>query len=526
MLTQELTDYPCKNDKKVLLDGFRYGFRIPYHGSREQRLSKNHGTALKQPDIVWKKLSEEIKLGRVAGPFQDIPIDNLIVSPIGLVPKSSPGEYRLIFDLSYPQGASINAGILREDSSVSYTKFDEVVHMVRQEGKGSFLFKVDIKSAFRLLPIHIQDFALLGMKFQDQFFVDKCLPFGLSLSCALFEKFSCFLEWHIKKISGSKLIIHYLDDFCGCKKNQEKADSILEKTLLAFSKLGVPVAPEKVEGPVTCLKFLGLEVDTVAMQVRIPKDKLEDLRENITFVLNKAGRKITLRELQSLIGKLNFACKAILPGRAFCRRLIDATIGVKKPFHRIKVSTSMVKDLLTWQSFLDNHNGASMMIDESNKVLDLFTDASGSLGFGAYFEGHWTNAPWPSRILEEKALKKDITYKELFPIVLSVLLWGHRFSNGKVTFHCDNEAVVSIINKQSTSHRRSMGLVRMLVYFCLTHNIVFKARHIPGKNNDIADALSRLQHSKFKALAPRGADKVRTEIPVAIWTGLLSKLDD
>ena len=169
MLTQELTDYPCKNDKKVLLDGFRYGFRIPYHGSREQRLSKNHGTALKQPDIVWKKLSEEIKLGRVAGPFQDIPIDNLIVSPIGLVPKSSPGEYRLIFDLSYPQGASINAGILREDSSVSYTKFDEVVHMVRQEGKGSFLFKVDIKSAFRLLPIHIQDFALLGMKFQDQF---------------------------------------------------------------------------------------------------------------------------------------------------------------------------------------------------------------------------------------------------------------------------------------------------------------------------------------------------------------------
>ena len=83
-------------------------------------MSKNHGIALKQPDIVWKKLSEEIKLGRVAGPFQDIPIDNLIVSPIGLVPKSSPGEYRLIFYLSYPQGASINAGILREDSSVSY----------------------------------------------------------------------------------------------------------------------------------------------------------------------------------------------------------------------------------------------------------------------------------------------------------------------------------------------------------------------------------------------------------------------
>ena len=185
----------------------------------------------------------------------------------------------------------------------------------------------------------------------------------------------------------------------------------------------------------------------------------------------------------------------------------------------------MVKDLLIWQSFLDNHNGASIMIGESIEVLDLFTDASGRLGFGAYFEGHWTNAPWPTRILEEKSLEKDITYKELFPIVLSVLLWGHRLSNRRVTFHCDNEAVVFLINRQSTSHRRSMGLLRMLVYFCLTHNIVFKARHIPGKNNDIADALSRFQHSKFEALAPR-ADKFRTEIPVAIWKRLVAKLDD
>ena len=98
---------------------------------------------------------------------------------------------------------------------------------------------------------------------------------------------------------------------------------------MAFSKLGVPVAPEKVEGPGTCLKFLGWEVDTVAMQVRIPEDKLKDLKDTINSVLNKAGRKITLKDLQSIIGKLNFACKAILPGRAFCRRFIDATSSVK-----------------------------------------------------------------------------------------------------------------------------------------------------------------------------------------------------
>ena len=438
------------------------------------------------------------------------------------MPKSNPGEFRLIFDLSYPQGASINSGISREDASVSYTKFDEVVTMVRHEGPGSFLVKVDIKSAFRLLPIHPQDFPLLGMEFQGKFFIDKCLPFGLSVSCALFEKFSCFLEWHIRNATDSEMLIHYLDDFCGCQKDFKKAELLLKIILSSFETLGVPIAQEKVEGPVTCLKFLGLEVDTVDMQVRIPQDKLKDLRDTIAWVISRADKKITLKELQSLIGKLNFACRAIIPGRAFCRRLIDATIGVKKSFHKIRVSRNMVKDLLTWQSFINNHNGDSMMLDENREILDLYTDASGSKGFGAYFEGHWTMGVWPEKI---KAIKTDIMYKELFPIVLSLLLWGQKFRNSRIVFHCDNESVVAIINKQSTPHKLSMGLVRVLVYFCLKNNIVFKARHIPGKVNDIADALSRLQLNRFRRLVPQ-ADKDMTIIPTEILNQLLGKLDD
>ena len=100
----------------------------------------------------------------------------MIVLPIGLAPKTTPGEYRLNFDLSFPQGASINAGILREDSSVSYTRFDEIIHMIRAEGNGSFPFKVNIKSAFRLLPIHTKDFALLGVEFQRKILWTNIYP--------------------------------------------------------------------------------------------------------------------------------------------------------------------------------------------------------------------------------------------------------------------------------------------------------------------------------------------------------------
>ena len=465
---------------------------------------------------------EETKLGRVAGPFEHMPFENLIVSPIGLVPKSSPGEYRLIFDLSYPDGFSINSGIAKEDSSVSYTRFDEVVHMVQHEGKGAYLIKVDIKSAFRLLPIHPHDFPLLGMEYQGNFFVDKCLPFGLSLSCALFEKFSSFLEWHIRQVTGSNLMIHYLDDFCGCERDKEKATSVLSQTLSAFSQLGVPVAPEKVEGPVTCIKFLGLDVDTVAMQVRIPDDKLKDLKTLIDKVIEKEHKKITLKELQSLIGKLNFACKAIVPGRAFCRRLIDSTIGIKKAHHRVRVSHCMVEDLRIKQSFLRNHNGASMMLEEKGRILDLYTDASGGIGFGAYFDGHWTLGAWPEKV---QSAKLDITFKELFPIVLSLSLWGETFKNCRVFFHCDNEAVVTIINKQSTRNKPSMRLLRILVLTCLTQNIAFKAKHIPGLRNDIADALSRFQLKRFRRLTPQ-ADRDQTPIPKDTWKELLGKFPD
>lgn len=506
-----------------MYNGFENGFKIPYEGPRNDRHSKNHGSAFTQPDLINERLQDEIKLGRVAGPFDSPPLENLLISPIGLVPKSTPGQFRLIFDLSYPHGSSVNSGISKVYSSVAYTHFDEITKMVQREGQGSYLFKVDIKSAFRLLPIHPEDFSLLGMEFQEKYYVDKCLPFGLSVSCALFEKFSSFLEWHIKHSTKSDKLIHYLDDFCGCNRQRDVTKTILEQTLNSFDMLGVPVAEDKVEGPSTRIKFLGLEVDTEQMLVQLPIDKLNDLRSCIDEVLKQKSKKITLRSLQSLIGKLNFACRAIVPGRAFCRRLIDATIGATRPFHKIRVTRGMVEDLLVWKSFLDNHNGASMMISEvSESHLDLFTDAAGSIGFGAYFDGHWTNGKWPAYLLDVD----NIALKELFPIVLSLFLWGVKFKNQKVVFFCDNSAVVIMINKQSSKDKLCMHLLRMLVSICLEKNVVFKAKHIPGLDNDIADALSRFQHSRFERLAPAFADKERTQIPQKIWLKLLKKLTD
>ena len=101
--------------------------------------------------------------------------------------------------------SSINDSIDPSYCEVTYASFDVAVRIVASAGPGALMAKADIQSAFRLLPIHPSDFELLGIKVAGQFFVDKALPMGASCSPALFEKFSTFLEWVTKEVSGQSV---------------------------------------------------------------------------------------------------------------------------------------------------------------------------------------------------------------------------------------------------------------------------------------------------------------------------------
>jgi hypothetical protein len=127
-----------------------------------------------------------------------------------------------------------------------------------------------------------------------------------------------------------------------------------------FSKWG-PLAEDKTVLPVKTLTFLGIEFDTVAMELRLTCEKLTELRQRIKLLLG--CKNTTLREIQSINGLLNFACQVVVPGRAFCRRLIDATCKVKKSWHKVRILVDMKKDLQVWLNFLDGYNGVSVMLD-------------------------------------------------------------------------------------------------------------------------------------------------------------------
>lgn len=279
------------------------------------------------------------------------------MSPVGVVPKKTAGEFRCIQHLSYPYGASVNDGIPVEDTSVTYSRVDDAVGLILRSGVGCFLAKTDIKSAFRIIPFRPADYHLLGIYWRGNYYFDRCLPMGLASSCKTFEALSTAVQWIAQTKLGISYMLHLLDDFLIISGSHEQSSRELALFLELCSYLGIPMAPDKTVGPSTVLSFAGIELDTVHSEARLPRDKVMRCASLLSDYLKR--KKVTLRELQSLIGLLNFACSVVLPGRAFLRRLIDLTIGITRPQHFIRLTRAVKSDMRTWLAFLSNLNGSS-----------------------------------------------------------------------------------------------------------------------------------------------------------------------
>ena len=347
-----LLNYRDRDIAATLYEGFLYGFKIHYSGPRTAVDSKNLKSVFQHPSLVLEKVQSEIELGRIAGPFHNRPISNLRCSLIGLVPKKT-GGFRLIAHLSHPSFESVYSYIDSEFSLVKYSTFDHAISLIQRLGKGALIGKKDLKSAFRLLPVYPGCFDLLGFKLEGNSYIDKMMPMGCSESCSYFERFSIFIEWVVRNEANSYNIKHYLDDFLFAGEgNTDVCNRLMNNFSLVCDRLNVPIANEKSVGPTTVLEYLGLTIDTVNMLVKIPDDKILELKEKMSFVLK--SKKAILKVLQSLAGSLAFCTRAFLSGRVFSGRIYNAMSNVKNSYHFIRVSKNLKADLLVWSQFLEN----------------------------------------------------------------------------------------------------------------------------------------------------------------------------
>ena len=529
------TKFPAAKGHR-LLEGFTKGFDIGYTGPviRQSRAS-NIPLKVGSKTELWNKLIKEVKLGRVAGPFKEIPFKNFIQSPIGLVPKDHGTKTRLIFHLSYDfceQGSSLNACTPKDECSVTYRDLDhavcnslKIIKKFDLQNTGIFYGRTDVSAAFRILPLRKNCWPWLIMKARNpatglyMYFSDKCVPFGSSKSCKLFQDFSDCLQ-HIAEslLSARYRITNYLDDFLIIGESEQQCAARVRSFLRICEHLNCPIAMEKTELATQEIVFLGLLLDGRNCIIAVPEEKRCKAVNTLQWLLSK--NKIVVKELQRLTGLLNFLNKAIVPGRPFTRRMYAKCTLLQhtlKPYHHIKIDDELKFDCRMWLWFLEHHKEQALCrpfvdfsIVREAEVLQFFSDAS-MIGFGCFFQGNWIAERWPRDYIE--TYNPSIAYLELYALCVAVFAWQDKLKNCRIAIYCDNGGIKDVVNDMSSRCKQNMVLVRMLALNNIIHNRRLFVDHIRSEKNILADRLSRQNFREFWRYAPANTKPWPEKIP-------------
>ena len=325
---------------------------------------------------------------------------------MGAVPKkrSSPPKWRIINDLSWPAGHSINDSIPKDLYTCTYDSLDQAISHLKHLNKGALMSKLDLSDAFRHVLVHPDDWELLGStwpvetngELRTAYFFDAFLPFGLRSSPNLFLKFADPLALVMENRNVFP-VWHYSDDFwtCGPPAPDPTCANNLREMLNTCDDLGFSTNPAKTIAPCTKLELLGIELDSERQEARISDDRLREILHLLSSW--KLRKSCTKRALQSLIGKLNFVCYVCRPGRTFLRRMINLLSKAQRATHHIRLNKGFAKDVQWWLTFLSHWNGRSIFFHEqwlTNRCLHLYTDACTN-SFGGLFEidGFLVNLP-------------------------------------------------------------------------------------------------------------------------------------
>ena len=468
-----------------------------YEGPHSNVHMENLKSVTTKPEIAKQLLEKEIFAGRIIGPFSEPPFSTMRINPIGLVPKKKPNEFRLITDLSQPSGMSVNEFIPQSESAVSYPTVQSAIDIIIQlsnQRKIPILSKVDVKSAFRLLPLSPDQFLLVGLSFEGMYYIDKFLPMGASSSCKIYQQFSDAISLIAQKDFGIKHIQNYLDDYLIISDGLASGTYELEQFKSMSTVINLPLAHDKIDGPKPIIEFLGIILDCEKMEARRPAEKIEKGRRLIPSLL--IHKRSTRKRIESVHGFLSFCASIIPAGRAFLRSLSSL---MKSKHKWVSLSSEVISDLETWKQFLETFNGKSMFVHSHLQAsgLTLSTDSSGSWGCAAIFKDECLALRWPPTLP-----RKNLALLEFYPIVLAVFIWAVELLNARLVVECDNLATVFIINKLKSSDDLIMKLVRLFTLQCLKYNILFQAVHIPGRVNKGPDLLSRGQFKAFHGTFP------------------------
>ena len=490
------TNLKVHNWRKYLVNYFDQqlpdliAFGFPLSFDRNLNLvseNRNHPSAVQFIDHVDSYIKEELSYKAIIGPFDNQPF-KMHVSPFMTREKAGSDTRRTIIDMSWPKGASVNDGVLKDSYlgttfQMHYPSVDTIIQQVISTGPAAKIFKVDISRAFRQIRIDPGDIDLLGLTHRDQWYLDLSLPFGFRLGAFFFQKLSDAIRY-IMQQQGFPYLQNYIDDliYIGLPSSVDQAYHTL---LHLLQELGLEISIKKLNPPDTKVVCLGILIDTIQRTMAIPADKLQQIMSVCEDWSDK--RVCTKNQLQSLLGLLLYVSKCVKPARYFLNRMLQL---LRDNFdkNKIKVTTDFTRDLNWFKTFLASYNGVTFY--DIRPLNDhIYLDAC-LTGLGAAFNDMVYFIPIPRGYMQY-----NIAHLEMLNVVVALKVWGQCWANKRIKIHCDNKAVVDILAYGRARDHTMATCARNIWLLTAMYNITLLVVHIEGRSNTVADLLSRWSYT-------------------------------
>ena len=293
---------------KQIVDLLQYGFPLDFdHSKPLNGTYENHSSAIKFPQHVHKYISTEIEYEAILGPFKEYPFP-CHVSPFLTREKPHSENRRVILDLSFPVGQSVNDGVAKDKYldtyfELNYPSVDTIINSLKFLGPTALLYKIDISRAFRHIRIDPGDLDLLGIQ-HEHLFIDRTLPFGFRHGSVFFQRCTDAVRYIMKHKYKFPYLYNYIDDlvYTGLPQDIHQSYSTL---LGLLQELGLEISQSKLIAPTSCAVCLGIEINTVDKTLKIPSEKLKEIQQICSAFAFKS--RVTKNQFQLLLGKQTVA---------------------------------------------------------------------------------------------------------------------------------------------------------------------------------------------------------------------------
>lgn len=349
---------------------------------------------------------------------------------------------------------------LGETVDLVFPKIDDFVSLIKAKGPGCLMFKLDLRRAYRHISICPSSYNLVGFKWKGHIFFDTVLAMGLRSSAHICQRVTNAFAFMMFKFGFC--VCNYLDDFCGVEK-KESAKFAFTLLRELFIKSGIEEALDKACPPSEIMVLLGILFNSRSMTMEVTKERLEEIRMLVNAWLDKDSA--SLKDIQSLLGKLNFVGACIRSSRVFVNRILnrlrECYVCRSGSF---QIPDEVKKDLVWWQKFLPIFNGKALIdYGEWLNVDSVFSSDSCLTGCGEICGNKFFHSSFPDFILQENL---SISCLEMLAVVVSVKLWCNELHRKRVVIFCDNQAVCIVINTGKSQKWVFAAMFTRIMFHC------------------------------------------------------------